>query len=99
MPTRRQALKGMMALSLSPMFAFTAGKMEQKLLPMVSYQNKSRLGQKDYKEYLLLAMSRIEEFIDIHKLEIIQYGLMILALSLILAAGIPPTKDLILFLI
>ena len=48
---------------------------------------------------LIQMMIRIEEFIDIHKLEIIQYGLMILALSLILAAGIPPTKDLILFLI
>jgi hypothetical protein len=99
MPTRRQALQGMMALSLSPMFAFTAGRMEQKLLPMVPFQNKARLGQKDYKEYLLLAMNRIEEFIDIHKVEIIQYGLLIIALSLILASGIPPTKELILFLL
>ena len=99
MPTRRQALKGMMALSLSPMFAFTVGQMEQKLLPVVPFQNKAPLAQKDYKEYLLLAMSRIEEFIDIHKVEIIQYGLMIIALSLILAAGMPPTKELILFLI
>jgi len=73
--------------------------MEQKLLPMVPYQNKARLGQKDYKEYLLLAMNRIEEFIDIHKVEIIQYGLLIIALSLILAAGMPPTKELILYLI
>ena len=99
MPTRRQALKGMMALSLSPMFTFTVGQMEQKLLPVVPFQNKAPLAQKDYKEYLLLAMSRIEEFIDIHKVEIIQYGLMIIALSLILAAGMPPTKELILFLI
>ena len=99
MPTRRQALKGMMALSLSPMFASTAGQMEQKLLPVVPFKNKARLAQKNYKEYLLLAMSRIEEFIDIHKVEIIQYGLMIIALSLILAAGMPPTKELILFLI
>ena len=99
MPTRRQALKGMMALSLSPVFAFTAGQMEQKLLPVVPYQNKARLGQKDYKEYLLLAMNRIEEFIDIHKVEIIQYGLLIIALSLILATGMPPTKELILYLI
>ena len=89
----------MMALSLYPMFALTAGQMEQKLLPMVPYQNKARLAQKDYREYLLLAMNRIEEFIDIHKVEIIQYGLLIIALSLILAAGITPTKELILFLI
>ena len=99
MPTRREALQGMMALSLTPMFAFTAERIEHKLLPMIPQNNKVHLCQKDYKEYLLLAMNHIKEFIDVHRVEIIQYGVLIIALSLILAAGITPTKELILFII
>lgn len=99
MPTRREALQGMMALSLSPVFAFSAERMEHKFLPILPQKNKVHFNQKNYKEYLLLAINRIEDFIDVHKTEIIQYGLLIIALSLILAAGIIPTKELILFLI
>jgi len=99
MPSRREIIKGAMAISLSPIYAFTVGDMEERLLPIIPYQNKTRLSRKDYREYLLLAINRIEEFIDIHKVEIIQYALMIIALSLILAAGVIPTKELILFII
>jgi len=99
MPTRREAIRGLMALSLSPIYAFSAERYEHKLLPVIPYQNRASFRQKDYREYLLLAMHRIEEFVDVYKMEIIQYSLMVIALSLILAAGIPPTKELILYLI
>jgi hypothetical protein len=99
MPTRREAMHGMLVLSMSPFFILGVNKMENKLLPMLPHQNKLDLNTKHYKEFLILAMHQLEDFIDLHKIEIIQYGLLIIALSLILATGIPPTKELIMFLL
>ena len=73
--------------------------MKNKLVPILPNQQKIKFKDIDYKAFLVLAIKKADEFIDLHKLELIQYGLIILALSILLAAGIPPTKELILYLV
>ena len=74
-------------------------EMKNKLVPVLPIEQKINLKNIDYKAYLALAIKKADEFIEVHKLELIQYGLIILALSILLAAGIPPTKELILYLV
>ena len=76
-----------------------AMEMKNKLVPVLPIEQKINLKNIDYKAYLALAIKKADEFIEVHKLELIQYGLIILALSILLAAGIPPTKELILYLV
>jgi len=70
MPTRREAIKGLLSLSMSP------------LMPVYAME-----------------MDYVEQFIDIHKEELIQIGLILTAVCIIIAAGIAPTKALIMYMI
>ena len=99
MPTRREAIKGLLSLSLSPLMPIYAMEMEQKLIPMIPLENQNRLKNRDFKEFIFLAMDYAEKFIDIHKDELIQIGLILTALCIILAAGLLPTKALIVHMI
>ena len=74
-------------------------EMKNKLVPVLPIEQKINLKNIDYKAYLALAIKKTEEFIKTHKLELIEYGSIILAISILLAAGIPPTKELILYLV
>ena len=74
-------------------------EMKNNLLNVLHAEQKINLKNIDYKAYLALAIKKADEFIEMHKLELIQYGLIILALSILLAAGIPSTKELILYLV
>ena len=99
MPTRREAIKGLLSLSMSPLMPVYVMEMEQKLLPLIPLENQNRLKNHDFKEFIFLAMDYVEEFIDIHKEELIQIGLILVALCIIIAAGIVPTKALIMHMI
>ena len=74
-------------------------EMKNKLMPVLPIEQKINLKNIDYKAYLALAIKKVDEYIELHKIELIQYGLIILALSILLAAGISPTKELILYLV
>ena len=74
-------------------------EMKNKLVPVLPIEQKINLKNIDYKAYLALAIKKTEEFIKTHKLELIEYGSIILAISILLAAGIPPAKELILYLV
>ena len=76
-----------------------AMEMKNKLVPVLPIEQKINLKNIDYKAYLALAIKKVDQFIEMHKLELIQYGLIILALSIVLATGVPPTKELILYLV
>ena len=76
-----------------------ATDMKNKLVPILPTEQRINFKNIDYKAYLALAIKKANDFIDCHKFELIQYTLIILALTIILAAGIPPTKELILYLI
>ena len=98
--TRRELIVAAAGFSLMPWtIAEHAIEMKNKLLNVLPAEQKINLKNIDYKAYLALAIKRADEFIKMHKLELIQYGLIILALSILLAAGIPPTKELILYLV
>jgi len=99
MPTRRELIVVTAGFALMP-WSITdqANNMKNKLVPMLPEAQRINFKNIDYKAYLALAIKKAGEFIDLHKLELIQYALVILALSIILAVGIPPTKELILFL-
>ena len=99
MPTRREAIKGLLSLSLSPLMPIYAMEMQQKLMPLIPMENQNRLKNRDFKEFVFLAMDYAEEFIDIHKDELIQIGLILLALCILIAAGLVPTKALIMHMI
>ena len=100
MPTRRELIVATASFTLMPWtIAEQAMEMKNKLVPVLPIEQKINLKNIDYKAYLALAIKKADEFIEIHKLELIQYGLIILALSILLAAGIPPTKELILYLV
>ena len=100
MPTRRELIFAGVGFTLMPWsIAEQATDMKNKLVPILPNQQKIKFKDIDYKAYLVLAIKKADEFIDLHKLELIQYGLIILALSIILAAGIVPTKTLIIYLI
>ena len=97
MPTRRELIVATASFTLMPWtIAEQAMEMKNKLVPVLPIEQKINLKNIDYKAYLALAIKKADEFIEVHKLELIQYGLIILALSILLAAGIPPTKELIL---
>ena len=100
MPTRRELIVVTAGFALMP-WSITdqANNMQNKLVPMLPDAQRINFKNIDYKAYLALAIKKAGEFIDLHKLELIQYALVILTLSIILAVGIPPTKELILFLI
>ena len=101
MPTRRELIVVVVAgFTLMP-WSITeqANHMQNKLVPMLPDAQKINFKNIDYRAYLALAIKKASEFIDLHKLELIQYALIILALSIILAAGILPSKELILFLV
>jgi len=100
MPTRRELIVVATGFALMP-WSITdqANNMQNKLVPMLPDAQRINFKNIDYKAYLALAIKKASEFIDLHKLELIQYGLIILALSIILAAGIVPTKALIMYLI
>ena len=76
-----------------------AMEMQQKLMPLIPMENQNRLKNRDFKEFVFLAMDYAEEFIDIHKDELIQIGLILLALCILIAAGLVPTKALIMHMI
>ena len=99
MPTRREAVKGLLSLSVSPLMPMYAMEMQQKLMPLIPLENQNRLKNHDFKEFIFLAMGYAEEFIDIHKDELIQISLILLALCILLAAGLVPTKALIMHMI
>ncbi len=99
MPTRREAIKGLLSLSMSPLMPVYAMEMQQKLIPMIPLENQNKLKNHDFKEFIFLAMDYAEEFIDIHKDELIQICLILTALCIIIAAGIVPTKALIIHMI
>ncbi|MBK00674.1 MAG: hypothetical protein CMB48_07005 [Euryarchaeota archaeon] len=99
MPTRREAIKGLLSLSISPLMPIYAFEMQQKLIPMIPLENQNRLKSRDFKEFIFLAMDYAEEFIDTHKDELIQIGIILTALCIIIAAGIVPTKALIMHMI
>ena len=99
MPTRREAIKGLLSLSVSPLMPIYAMEMQQKLMPLIPMENQNRLKNRDFKEFVFLAMDYAEEFIDIHKDELIQIGLILLALCILIAAGLVPTKALIMHMI
>lgn len=99
MPTRRALMGFLLATSVSPISFAMIETMEAKILPLAKVHNRIEYRDINYKTYLALAISKIDEYIDIHKMELIQLGLIVVALSLILALGIPPTKALILYLI
>ena len=100
MPTRRELIVATASFTLMPWtIAEQAMEMKNKLVPVLPIEQKINLKNIDYKAYLALAIKKADEFIEMHKLELIQYGLIILALSILLAAGIPPTKELILYLV
>ena len=99
MPTRREAIKGLLSLSVSPLMPIYAMEMQQKLMPLIPLENQNRLKNRDFKEFVFLAMDYAEELIDIHKDELIQIGLILLALCILIAAGLVPTKTLIMHMI
>ena len=100
MPTRRELIVATASFTLMPWtIAEQAMEMKNKLVPVLPIEQKINLKNIDYRAYLALAIKKADEFIEVHKLELIQYGLIILALSILLAAGIPPTKELILYLV
>ena len=100
MPTRRELIVATASFTLMPWtIAEQAMEMKNKLVPVLPIEQKINLKNIDYKAYLALAIKKADEFIEMHKLELIQYGLIILALSILLAAGIPSTKELILYLV
>tara|TARA_B100000579_G_scaffold402715_1_gene386191 strand:- start:265 stop:567 length:303 start_codon:yes stop_codon:yes gene_type:complete len=92
---RRVAIKGLLSLSISPLMPIYAFEMQQKLIPMIPLENQNRLKSRDFKEFIFLAFDYLEKFIDLHKDEIIQIGLILLAVSIIIASGLVPTKALI----
>ena len=100
MPTRRELIFAGVGFTLMPWsIAEQANHMQKKLVPMLPDAQRINFKNIDYKAYLALAIKKAGEFIDLHKLELIQYALIVLALSIILAAGIVPTKALIMYLI
>ncbi|MDC0223133.1 hypothetical protein OAK29_03315 [Gammaproteobacteria bacterium] len=99
MPTRREAIKGLLSLSVSPLMPMYAIEMQQKLMPLIPLENQKRLENSDFKEFIFLAMDYVEEFINMHKDELIQISLILLALCILLAAGLVPTKALIMHMI
>ena len=100
MQTRRELIIIAAGFTLMPWtIAEQAIEMKKKIAPVLPLEQKINLKNIDYKAYLALAIKKADEFIEIHKLELIQYGLIILAVSILLATGIPPTKELILYLI
>ena len=99
MPTRREAVKGLLSLSVSPLMPMYAIEMQQKLMPLIPLENQKRLENSDFKEFIFLAMDYVEEFINMHKDELIQISLILLALCILLAAGLVPTKALIMHMI
>ena len=99
MPTRREAIKGLLSLSVSPLMPIYAIEMEQKLLPLIPLECQNQLKNRDFKEFIFLAMDYVEEFIDIHKNDLIQIGLILIALSILIAAGLVPTKALVMHMI
>ena len=96
---RREAIKGLLSLSISPLMPIYAFEMQQKLIPMIPLENQNRLKSRDFKEFIFLAFDYLEEFIDLHKDELIQIGLILMALCIIIAAGVVPTKALIMHMI
>ena len=100
MPTRRELIVATASFTLMPWtIAEQAMEMKNKLVPVLPIEQKINLKNIDYKAYLALAIKKADEFIEMDKLELIQYALIVLALSILLAAGIPPTKELILYLV
>ena len=98
--TRRELIVVTASFTLMPWtIVEQAMEMKNKLVPVLPIEQKINLKNIDYKAYLALAIKKADEFIKTHKLELIQYGLIILALSILLAAGTPPTKELILYLV
>ena len=98
--TRRELIGAAAGFTLMPWtIAEEALEMKNKLVPVLPIEQKINLKNIDYKAYLALAIKKTEEFIKTHKLELIEYGSIILAISILLAAGIPPTKELILYLV
>ena len=100
MPTRRELIVATASFTLMPWtMAEQAMEIKNKLMPILPLEQKINLKNIDYKAYLALAIKKADEFIKTHKLELIEYGLIILAVSILLAAGIPPSKELILYLV
>ncbi len=99
MPTRREAIKGLLSLSVSPLIPMYAIEMQQKLIPLIPLENQNKLRKHDFKEFVFLAMDYIDEFVNIHKDELIQIGLILLALCILIAAGLIPTETLIMQMI
>jgi len=102
MPNRREFFQlitdGAVTLILPEVFSI-APEMKNKLIPFVPKKRQAKFNNIDYKVYLVLAAKKAHEFFDLHKLELFQYGLIILALALIIGSGLMPTNEMILYLI
>ena len=99
MNSRREAIKGLISLSVLPLMPFHLKEMEQKMLPIALVENGELTHRVNVKEYGLLALEYLDDLIDLHKTEMIEAALILLALMLILSMGLVPTKSLILYLI
>ena len=99
MPTRRELMGFVVAASVSPISFALVDTMQTRLLKLPEAQKRLEYRELDYKAYIAIAISKVDEFIDTHKMELAQLGLIIIAISLILSFGLPPTKELILYLI
>ncbi len=103
MITRRDMLlviPNVLAATLaSPDFSLETSKMRNKLVPMFPSDQGLLSDHLDYKSFFLLACQRAREFIVDHKIEFIEFALIVLAISIILAAGFVSTKGLVLYLV
>jgi hypothetical protein len=101
MPNRREFFQlisnGTVTLILPEVFSI-APEMKNKLIPFVPKKRQAKFNNIDYKVYLVLAAKKAHEFFDLHKLELFQYGLIVLALAIILGVGLIPTKELIILI-
>tara|TARA_Y100001970_G_scaffold262303_1_gene346377 strand:- start:913 stop:1215 length:303 start_codon:yes stop_codon:yes gene_type:complete len=99
MNSRREAIKGLISLGVIPLMPFHLKEMEKKMLPIAIVENREFTHRVNIKEYGLLALDYLDDFIDIHKSEILEAAFILLALMLILSMGLIPTKSLVLYLI
>jgi hypothetical protein len=101
MPNRREFFQlitnGAITLVVPEVFEVLP-EMKSKLMPLIPKKHQMKLDNIDYKVYLALAVKKAEEFFDLNKVELFQYGLIILALTIIIGVGLIPTKELIILI-
>lgn len=90
---------GLVTSCASPYFSIEGSKMKNKLVPMLPTDQGLLPRHLNYKSFFLIAFYKAKEFVDQHKIELIEFTLIVLAFSIILAAGLVPTKQLVLYLV